>query len=221
MKESKKGMSARLCLIIAALLLVVLGCVGCDGCDGVGFYESSDPSTYRNFGLPAGALPSEKIPTFPENLEKVETVNNYYFVANFPTWGNTSWEIFVDVTYSVENFDLELERISEFWRTGYSQRSLYFDDSCMLFNVPTYIAHYDAREYHQRYEYISIDEENLRIIYVYLDRPSRQNQRRHYREIVVPLEYQPKNYFNNLDSKSSDGYYFSIHTSENLLVLPG
>ncbi|MCL2062170.1 MAG: hypothetical protein FWH03_06080 [Firmicutes bacterium] len=190
------------CLFISSMFLFM----GCN--DGVGFYESSDISTYRNFGMPEGSTPP-KINAFPENLEKAETINDYYFVANFPPFGSTSWEIFLDVTYSEENFYLELERLSNFQgRT----RGLAFDSNEVLFNFPTYVVTYDARrDYGHAYVYISIDEPNLRMLYVSLDRPSRKNQRKHFREIVLSSEYQPKNYFQNQDLKTLDGYYYDAH----------
>lgn len=183
------------CLIIYIIVNVVLIMIGYSR-----IYESTDIKTYRDFGVPLdGGSPSLR--SFPDNLEEVETINNYYFSADFPVFGHTWWEIFLDVTYSEEKFYLELDRLSNFI---YKERKLKFDSNCFLFNYPTYVAKYDTKL--KTYEYIMIDDINFRIIYIFLERRE---------ETKVSLEYLPKNYFKNLDEETSDGYFYSIYYGSN------
>jgi len=126
------------------------------------------------------------------------------------------WEIFLDITYSEEEFNLEIERLTNFD----GNRELWFDLDCVLFNYPTYICTYYARGFgFQKYEYIIVDESNHRLVYIYLYCPGRKwYLKKHFREIVVPLEYQPKNYFSNKKEETYDGYYFSIYAREQNLI---
>ncbi|MCK9471559.1 MAG: hypothetical protein M0Q88_07395 [Bacilli bacterium] len=77
--------------LIFKMLIICVCILFLTSCDaGVGFYESNDISTYRNFGVPDDGGYA-RIYTFPENLDNVKVINNYYFVANFPPFGTTSW----------------------------------------------------------------------------------------------------------------------------------
>ncbi|MCK9470374.1 MAG: hypothetical protein M0Q88_01315 [Bacilli bacterium] len=196
-------------LLLSCILLFVSGCDSA----GVGLYESSDLSTYKNFGVPTGGG-SADIRVFPENLDNIQTINSYYYSANFPSWGRTSWEVVLDVKYNEEDFYMELERLENYEDQNSSKRKLKLDKDCVLFNYPTYIVEYDGRyDYGQVYNYISIDEDNLRIIYIYINCPSRKNQKRHQYEIKLSSIYLPKNFYKNQDSTTLDGYYYSIYTT--------
>jgi len=214
---AKRQRNFSLISILFLMFLLLLSLAACDN-GGVGWYESLDISTYRDFGVPSSVLPPARISSFPQNLDNVKTVNDYYFAANFPSWGSASWEIFLDLTYTEENFNLELQRLQSFDANN-SKRALYLDENGVLFNFPTYIEMYDARkDYTQYYSFINIDETNFRMVYVYLYRPSRWNRSRHYREIAVPAEHRPKNYSSNKNLSTLDGNFFSIYASDSQLI---
>ena len=200
-------------LIICCFLLFTTGC-----CSICGDYEVSDISKYLNFDdVPIGGG-SASVRLFPENLDNAETINNYYYFANFPAWGNTSWEVVLDVTYSEENFYFELERIKNFEANERNNKKLKFDCNCFLFNFPTYVANYVGNSDNQTYEYISMDESNLRIIYIYLNCPSRKNQKKYQYETKLSSDYLPKNFFNNKNSDTLDGYCFQVGIPDEKII---
>ena len=81
------------------------------------------------------------------------------------------------------------------------KKLLYCDDH-ILFKYPTYVAVYNLSG---RYEYVCLDYDNKRIIYVFIDNLS-------YDKIPLKEKYIPINYQLNIySSDSKDGYRYTVY----------
>lgn len=139
---------------------------------------------------------------FPDISDESATVNEYYY-HRIEAFGTPAVEIFLDISYTSENFEAEIERLEDFeymYETKIPRKLKY--DEGVLFNYPTFVAVYDGRT---DYEYAIIDEENNRMIYVYCQRFPQE-------KLLIDSFYLPKNYEINWNSETADGYYYAIDT---------
>jgi hypothetical protein len=142
---------------------------------------------------------------FPETLTNMDGINEYYCRIDHPlSFGTPEYEIFLDITYSKSDYEKEVARLStmEYKSSNFPEtRSLKYDNA-VLFHFPTYIAAYDQSDYD--YEYACLDEENYRLIYVYI-------QIMNYEEVQMEEVYRPKHLEINGNDDTSDGYYYSLY----------
>ena len=159
----------------------------------------TDINEYGNFPPDSSNMYIEDRIIFPESLENVKEAKEYKFAHDDIGWGRT--QLFLDVIYDDENFQKEIERLTNFeysWRT--TKNKFLFDKKMKLFNYPTYIAIYRGG----RYSYASIIEEEKRIVYIFLQEalydplydPTRE-------EILVPKIFLPKFIHSGDDHKIS------------------
>ncbi|MBE7093125.1 MAG: hypothetical protein E7367_00360 [Clostridiales bacterium] len=143
-------------------------------------------------------LHESEILIFPEDLSEAKQVNEYVYLFDTIAWGGT--QIYLDVTYDEETFAKE----REYW-SNYKYDDTVVDDvppkfdDAYLFNYPTFVFEYQSVEY----QYISVIEQECRMIYVYIEIGSDE---------VIPDEFLPKNYYKNTygADDEDDGYLFSI-----------
>ena len=118
---------------------------------------------------------------FPAEISATMTVNDYFFLdASEKYIGENSCNLYLDVTYSNEEYENEVKRLNDYKVVRVIESSmangeiapiltevtgyLLFDEHCEYFNFPTYIADYDHEGH---YEYAMLTGEN-RIVYVYI-----------------------------------------------------
>lgn len=119
-------------------------------------YSTTDISEY---GVYTGHIPSEleelqlqtRLPMFPEELDERYAIEDYYYYCTTLGLSN-SYQIYLSYQLSDEDFQEELERLSQFR----------YDTT--TFQYPAYVA--TVSEETSRYEYVLVDEENNRIICV-------------------------------------------------------
>lgn len=146
----------------------------------------TDINEYGNFPPEHSSMYIEDRIIFPESLENVKEAKEYKFAYDDIWLGRT--QLFLDVIYDDENFQKEIERLTNFeYSWGTTKNKFLFDKKMKLFNYPTYIAIYRG----ERYSYASIIEEEKRIVYVFLEEPFYDSTRE---EILVPKIFLPKEY---------------------------
>jgi len=105
--------------------------------------------------------------SFPRTMVNAKTVNDYYISSK----NGDDFSAFFDVSYDDEGFENEIARLNNLTIRSVSQESdaiqykkmMYIDDG-LLFQFPTYIALYDE----SKFEYVCIDYDNNRCVYVYI-----------------------------------------------------
>ena len=132
---------------------------------------------------------------FPAEIKPTYKINDY-LVSNRQLLGGD--EIYLDVEYNDEDFASEINRLKEIYKDHHSLvKNVVIDDST-LFNYTTYITTY--RPYYGEYEYACVDEDNKRIVYVYLEDES---------DPSIPVDFLPKNYKSDLYKENE--YDYSIY----------
>ena len=144
-------------------------------------------------------LHESEILIFPEDLSEAKQVNEYVYLFDTIAWGGT--QIYLDVTYDEETFAKE----REYW-SNYKYDDTVVDDvppkfdDAYLFHYPTFVFTYNRWEY----QYISVIEEECRMLYVYIDAG--------YAKEIIPDAVLPKNYYKNTqgEDEEQDGYFFDV-----------
>lgn len=148
---------------------------------------------------------------FPDEIEDSYIVNKYFYNSYGIVDGQ---EIMLDVTFTQEDFDKEIERLENErlqWKNSSKVKDVVSDKECLLFYYPTYVSIFNDR---LNYEYACVDEENNRIVYVFLSCMS------HYK-VSIPDEFLPKEYKEKYklyyefeyDSEDLYPYHYSVETS--------
>lgn len=168
-------------------------------------------------------------PIFPESFASFD-VNDYFYLDAMEKYiGENSCNLYLDITYTSEEYAAELARLNDYsskqyvpvyddkgkeihvydtdgkeiqqFITGY----FLFDENCEYFKYPTYISEYNHREGH--YEYAMLAGEN-RIVYVYLSLMRDEDLRisRHY----CPTHYDTATMVNSLE------VCYSVHDGEQI-----
>ena len=135
--------------------------------------ENSDVNEYRNYDYSAmyrsNTYNTEYLAIFPQSLDNL-TINEISFMKVRKQWHYNDFCVYLDVTYTEEEYQKELDRLSG-WSTilsaGEEKHTLGFlyDENCKYFSYPTYIASYDGIGVLAAFEYALLAGEN-RIIYV-------------------------------------------------------
>jgi len=180
---------------IAVLLMVALSFSFCS-C-GVRVYTKVED--YGVFFQTKNLYEDDQLLIFPETLENASVVNGYKYLDGYYGFFAGA-QIYLDVTYDEETFAKE----TEYW-SNYKYDDTVVDDvppkfdDAYLFNYPTFVFEYQSVEY----QYISVIEQECRMIYVYIEIGSDE---------VIPDEFLPKNYYKNTygADDEDDGYLFSI-----------
>ena len=140
---------------------------------------------------------------FPKNLDSVKFLNKYIYVDGTYALALGGYQVYLDVTYDEETFVKEIERWSNYKYDylGIEENSPKFDNA-YLFHYPTYVFRY----YSDMYQYISIIEQECRMIYVYIESGLDEK---------IPDEHLPKNYYKNVygEFEEKDKYCFGVRTS--------
>ena len=137
---------------------------------------------------------------FPEKEQINGEVIKYHY-RSILSFGDGQQEVYLEVVYSKEDFDLEVERLENvtyYFKREDTTNAIYKDDM-YLFNYTTYISYYN---YFGRYEYACVDPTECRIVYVSL----------HYRngeDISFDRKYLPKSYVEYGYDSNSDPYHFA------------
>ena len=192
-------------LVICIALVLVLS--GCDTILRTVFrpvimsfdneYETTDINEYLQLNISG----LSKLMIFPENFDKISKVNKYYHYWYSVPFANEV-EIYFDVCYDETEFYEEIERIENLTyriEDSHTPKTVIKDDKS-LFHYSTYIAVFNVGSY---YEYVCIDEENYRMIYVALDGISLEKN-------SIDEIYLPKNY-ENIISSENDNQSFSYN----------
>ena len=142
--------------------------------------------------------------SFPRSLDNVKAINDYYYIDYQLNGGCI---VVLDVTYDETSFDNEIARLdNQIVRNhnsaeGYFYKKLKYVDDGVLFNCPVYVATYRYYEY----EYVCVDYESMRCIYVYMKYLS-------YDKIPLDQKYVPNNYQNDYSNKDSSEYEYTIYS---------
>ena len=95
---------------------------------------------------------------FPEKL-LCEKAYFFYYYSNVASYRT---EIYLECDYTEDNYHAEVERISNIYCKATKKSAVYVED---LFELPVYVITYN---YYSKFEYVLLDEENKKIIYVAL-----------------------------------------------------
>ena len=143
--------------------------------------------------------------SFPRSLDNVKAINDYYYIDYQLNGGCI---VVLDVTYDETSFENEIARLdiqlikNEKKSGGYDYKKFKYYDDGVLFDYPVYIASYD---YFNEYEYVCIDYENMRCVYVFMRYMS-------YDKIPLDKKYVPINYQNDYSNKDSSEYEYTIYS---------
>lgn len=121
-------------------------------------YSTKDINEYRNFdGHFEGELSGRygKLDIFPETLPKSSVINKYYYYGSNADLFDNSYQIFLEYTLSKEDFEHELERLTNIQHTK--------DNS--NFNYPAIVSKLNNNS---TYEYVLYDKDTNKIVYVFL-----------------------------------------------------
>ena len=195
-----------------AALMTALMCLSFAGC-AVSCSESGIVFTYtkaEDYGVffeSKTLVFDDRLLFFPKNLDNIKVLNTYkYLDGYYGLWAGN--QVYLDVTYDEETFVKEIERWSNYKYDylGIEENSPKFDNA-YLFHYPTYVFLYRSKEY----QYISIIEQECRVIYVYIEAGAKE---------LIPDEHLPKNYYKNVygEFEEKDGYYFSVRSSSSQIT---
>lgn len=121
-------------------------------------YYTKDINEYREFD---GHFEKEesgrygKLYIFPENIPQSAKVNQYYYYGSNKDLFDNSYQIFLEYTLSKEDFEHELERLTNIQHTK--------DNS--NFNYPAIVSKLNNNS---TYEYVLYDKDTNKIVYVFL-----------------------------------------------------
>lgn len=176
------------CLCIAAIIVAVAICLSSDIMIG----NLKSYNNFRVYGeykdyLDTVSAKSQYL-SFPRTTINVKTMNNYYISSKT----GDDFSVFFDVTYDDKGFENEISRLNGITIRSVSQndvvqykKMIYIDDES-LFQYPTYVALYDG----SKVEYVCIDSENNRCVYVFIGNV--QNNELEINEEFLPIHYQNK-----------------------------
>ena len=146
---------------------------------------------------------------FPRYTDNIQIINDYYYIDYNLKDGCI---VVLDATYDEVAFDNEIERIKNImcrnWLYsdqnpsdyGKYKKLLYCEDN-VLFHLPTFVAVYnDSCEY----EYVCVDYDNKRCIYVFIDSLS-------FEKIILDEKYIPINYQINISREGNDGNRYNVY----------
>ena len=163
--------------------------------------ENSDVNEYRNYDYSAmyssNTYNTEYLAIFPQSLDNL-TINEYSFMKVRKQWHYNDFCVYLDVTYTEEEYQKELDRLSgwssvfEIEDEQYTSGFLY-DENCKYFSYPTYIAVYGDYAPRGAFEYALLAGEN-RIIYVRINGIEKDEMR-------IDEAFLPKEYYDILDSR--------------------
>ena len=142
---------------------------------------------------------------FPEKDEINGEVIDFHYKTHL-TYGRP--EIYLEVVYTEENFNAEIERLKNISYVDRKGRNHPITkDESYLFNYTTYIAVYNS--FHT-YEYACVDPTDYRIVYICI-------YCRDIEEISFDHKYLPKTYYYSKDmdpdSENPDPYHFYLYGS--------
>ena len=180
-------------LIVVVIALVVLGVVGALELSQYYFKWEVKITDIDKYLKTDGFLSEFSI--FPESLDGLTGVNEYHY---YDGGTGTGQEIFLEIVYSPEEFEEEIQRI-ESTACEKSGKSVKYD--AKLFGFKTYISIYNYGVSEQ-YEYACVDEENKKIVYVYLEWRNIENIG--FDQRYLPLEYASS--YGNQDGLSFNMY---------------
>lgn len=194
-------MNKKLVKQISILLVVILVvfCIGCVIINNTRRIDKDDNlDNLKNYNLSELYLnPSykEKLIIFPE-IENSKMVEDYSSVKVYQGLELMAINIYLQVAYSEEDYQIEIDRLSKWSRTysfngNIGTGKLKYDHN-ELFNYSAYISSYN---YCYAYKYALLIGEN-KIVYVFLSR-AREN------EAVVPKKFMPIRYFDILEKSLS------------------
>ena len=164
--------------------------------------KSTDVDNLGNKYLKTNGFYSDFL-AFPRSLDNVKTINDYYYIDYQLKDGCI---VVLDVMYDKTGFDSEIARLdNKIIRNynssdGYFYKKLKYLDDGVLFACPVYVATYNFYEY----EYVCVDYETMRCVYVYMKYLS-------YDKIPLDEEYLPINYQINKSYEENDGYKYTIY----------
>lgn len=178
-------------------------------------YETTNQSDYGEY---SGHIEKEKddlfskLYIFPNEIANGVTVNQYYYYCDNASLDN-SYKIYLECTYSQNDFAKEAERLSKL-QTEYNGETKNIIVANNGFHFPAYVAVYEEKL--NTYEYALVDEENSKIIYIYaqicgLDKEIIDN-------IYLPVDFKVPS---ELEDKGWEGfnlYYFRISNGERDMV---
>ena len=182
-------------LIVVVIALVVLGVVGALELSQYYFKWEVKITDTDKYLKTNGFLSEFSI--FPESLDGITGVNEYHY---YDGGIGTGKEVFLEIVYSPEEFEEEIKRI-ESTVGEKSGKGVKYDDA-KLFGFKTYISIYHYGAGGEQYEYACVDEENKKIVYVYLEWRSIEYIGFDHR--YLPLEYASS--YGNKDGLSFDMY---------------
>lgn len=189
-------------LLLAFILIITL--IGCQK-----KVETSNLSDYGMFrSYTANTSLGYKV--FPTDLSEVETVNDYYFLFKPILWVNPDIQIFLSCTYSKDNFESELNRISQLTSVidGYNSKSVKYSES--IFLVPAY---YTVFAMYNSFEYALLDFDTNTIIYVSMQYQS-------INQIYFDNKYLPQDYLEVYTSAGEHELSYNMYnfTKEDLIT---
>ncbi|MDY0278897.1 MAG: hypothetical protein RBQ97_12515 [Acholeplasma sp.] len=189
-------------LLLAFILIITL--IGCQK-----KVETSNLSDYGMFrSYTANTSLGYKV--FPTDLSEVETVNDYYFLFKPILWVNPDIQIFLSCTYSKDNFENELNRISQLTSVidGYNSKSVKYSES--IFLVPAY---YTVFAMYNSFEYALLDFDTNTIIYVSMQYQS-------INQIYFDNKYLPQDYLEVYTSAGEHELSYNMYnfTKEDLIT---
>lgn len=189
-------------LLLAFILIITL--IGCQK-----KVETSNLSDYGMFrSYTANTSLGYKV--FPTDLSEVETVNDYYFLFKPILWVNPDIQIFLSCTYSKDNFENELNRISQLTSVidGYNSKSVKYSES--IFLVPAY---YTVFAMYNSFEYALLDFDTNTIIYVSMQYQS-------INQIYFDNKYLPQDYLEVYTSADEHELSYNMYnfTKEDLIT---
>ncbi|MCR5457545.1 MAG: hypothetical protein K6F14_05675 [Clostridiales bacterium] len=184
-------------MIIAAVIPTIIVCAGLKL-----EVRSTDIDYLEGKYLKTNGFYSDFI-VFPRSLDNVKTINDYYYIDYQLKDGCI---VVLDVMYDKTGFDNEIARLdNQIVRNhngaeGYFYKKLKYVDDGVLFNCPVYVATYRYYEY----EYVCVDYESMRCIYVYMKYLS-------YDKIPLDEKYIPIDYQINESRKEEGGYKYTVY----------
>lgn len=216
-------MKRRKIVFLIFLFLLVVGPVSCTMFlfyPNVTTYYGNDTNDYLiyDWHLYDGGTPYDVGGFFPEDLNSVSEIIDYYYRAEFPAgFVGTYWELVLHVKYNDESYEQEIQRLNDYIVNKHSKLSEYGLNNDIsidaitsnLFNYEAIIDTYEVSEgtfgdTRCLYIYAILDSKSDEIVYVYLKSPI-GNKHNPY----LDSKYLPVNYFKNEKKKSADYYYFS------------
>lgn len=190
--------------ILLSIFVLMISLFGCQ--TKVKTNNISDYGMFRSYT----ANTSLGYKVFPTDLSDVDTVNDYYFLFKPVLWVNPDIQVFLSCTYSKENFENEIIRLSELTAVidGYNTKSIKYSES--IFMIPAY---YTVFAMYNSFEYALLDFETNTIIYVSMQYQS-------INEIYFDNKYLPNDYLEVYTSAGEDVHSFNMYifTKEDLIA---